>query len=123
MSVLQVILPVGLASFFDESGFASPSPHERRRYARLKIRKCVDIDFLGVGGKPPRHSGKALTSDLSKEGVGILYHEQVFPEERFKIRIGEQIITALVMRCRKLGPNCYEVGAIIQETEMVDLGD
>jgi hypothetical protein len=123
MSELQVILPAELEPFFEESGFAAPTHHERRQYARLKVRQRVKIEFLGVDDGPSERtdpSGWALTKDMSKNGVGILYHEQVFPEESFRIVLAGRRITALVVRCRRIGDSCYEVGAVISKVENLD---
>lgn len=124
MPELRVVLPAELNSFFDESGYSAPAHYERRRHVRLKVRGKVAIEFIGFGTKPTRRSpriGQALSKDLSPSSVCVLYHEQVFPEERFRIIIAGRRLTAIAVRCRKLGPLCFEVGAEILTNE--ELGD
>jgi hypothetical protein len=51
------------------------------------------------------------TKDVSREGIGLYAAEQLFPCERMKIWLpGQELQRIRVVRCRKLGECCFEVG-------------
>ncbi len=54
---------------------------------------------------------RILLQNISRCGTGFLHSEQLFPEEEALIVFpnGSQRIVK-VMRCRRLGPKCFEVG-------------
>ena len=58
-------------------------------------------------------AGTVLVKDLSKSGIGILYHRQIFPGERFDILVLGRTIDVTAVRCRRIDALCYETGAII----------
>lgn len=61
----------------------------------------------------PHATRQVIVRDLSRTGVGILTSCQWFPEELGKLQfaIGEMVVK--VMRARRLGPRCFEIGARI----------
>jgi hypothetical protein len=117
---LKVILPEELRSFYSERGYLATKPHEERRYARLNVRSLGNIRF----SRQPlsqqidliasdEGQGTVLVKDLSRTGIAILYHRQIFPGERFDIIVHVRAIDATAVRCRRIGTQCYEVGATI----------
>ena len=50
-------------------------------------------------------------------GIGILFHEQIFPEEKFDISFQGRIIHVIAVRCRRLCDACYEIGGRIESLE------
>ncbi len=58
-----------------------------------------------------RQNSHVVVKDLSRTGVGIYYHEQLFPLEKIQVELQHRRLTAIVVRCRYLGPKCFEVGA------------
>lgn len=124
---LEVILPEDLKSFFYESGYLPSTAEEARCNARLRVRSVGDIllthtpPVLRDGlTKRTKRSSKTLIKDLSRSGIGILYHEQIFPEERFQIRFQGRLINSIAVRCRRLGVQCYEVGGRIVSLETIE---
>ncbi|MDX1927921.1 MAG: PilZ domain-containing protein [Pirellulaceae bacterium] len=117
---LKVVLPQELRSFYAERGYLSSKPHEDRRYARLNVRTHAHIRFfpppalLEVGPVASDHQqGTVLVKDLSKTGIAILYHRQIFPGERFDVLLHGRAIDATAVRCRRVGRLCYETGAVV----------
>ena len=55
---------------------------------------------------------RILLRNISRCGTGFLHSEQLFPDEEAVIVFpnGSQRIIK-VMRCRRLGPKCFEVGS------------
>lgn len=117
---LKVILPEELDRFYNESGYLAPAPHEERRHARLNVRTRCRIRFFSEnhrllldGIAADENEGMALVKDLSRTGIAILYHRQIFPGERFEVLVHRRTIEATAVRCRRIGPLCFETGAII----------
>ena len=117
---LKVILPPELRTFYAERGYLCTNPHEDRRFARLNVRSQAHIRFF----PPPalleaspiandQHQGTALVKDLSRTGIAILYHRQIFPGERFDVLLHGRAIDATAVRCRRVGAHCYETGAVV----------
>ena len=95
-------------------------PHEDRSNARLNVRSkglicffptlpSLECDIIASDVR----QGTVLVKDISKTGIAILYHRQIFPYERFEIFLHGRAIDATCVRCRRIGPKCYETGAVI----------
>ncbi len=124
---LEVILPEDLKAFFYETGYLPTTAEEARCNARLRVRGVGDLllthtpPVLRDGlSKRTKRTGKTLIKDLSRSGIGILYHEQIFPEELFQIRFQGRLINSIAVRCRRLGVQCYEVGGRIVSLETIE---
>jgi len=116
---LKVVLPEELQRFYAERGYLAAMPHEDRTNARLHVRsqgyirfsptlETLNCDIIASDTR----QGTMLLKDISKSGVAILYHRQIFPYERFEIILYGRVIDATAVRCRRIGPKCYETGAI-----------
>jgi hypothetical protein len=117
---LRVVLPKELERFYAESGYSPTSVFENRCNSRLRVRTEVPIWFEGIPDGIRRFisrssgtTGRALLKDLSKTGLAILYHEQMFPEEQFQLQFRNRLFDVTVVRCRRIAPACYEVGGAI----------
>lgn len=113
---LQVILPACLNSFFAERGYLMSTPNEERSHARLNVRCEGYIRIHVADAMTVLHSvthGTVLVKDLSKSGVALLYHKQIFPGESFDVLFHGRIISATAVRCRRIDVRCYEIGAAI----------
>lgn len=116
---LRVKLPADMRDFFNEAGYVSTVLNEQRTSARLRVR-CEAV--IHSTYTPPfmnrvEKRARVLVKDLSKCGIGILHHQQMFPTERFCIELHERRLHVTVVRCRKLGDSCFEVGASIEAIE------
>ncbi|HBE68382.1 MAG TPA: hypothetical protein DDW52_09565 [Planctomycetaceae bacterium] len=120
----RVVLPDEMRStFFDVKGYLPTTAYEARRQARLSVRREAKIEFEDLpSGAIKDLDGEhyALVKDFSRGGISILYHQQLFPEDRFVVFFQSGAVTASAVRCRKLGPSCYEIGAQIVCTELND---
>lgn len=58
-------------------------------------------------------TSQVIVRDISKTGVGILTSTQWFPEQVGKLEFAVGEMTVKVMRSRRIGPRCFEVGARI----------
>ncbi len=129
-SELKVILPDHLKSFFGEQGYSPTTAEEQRSRARLRVRCATEIRFIhnppALDTDGPLRSSqveRALVKDLSRGGIGILYHEQIFPNEKFEIDLQGRVITAVAVRCKKISPSCFETGAKILATKSDSTSD
>jgi hypothetical protein len=126
-SSLLVQLPENLKSFYEEHGYLPPSTFENRSNARLRVRSEGSIRFINApnglrGGHEfrPAEMGRVLIKDLSRTGIGIIYHEQIFPEEQFQIIFQQRQLDVLAVRCRRLNEACYEIGGQVLATQVLE---
>jgi hypothetical protein len=121
---LKVILPEELQRFYAERGYLATLPQEERTNARLNVRCQGHIRFFPTMPSlicdiiaSDTGQGTMLVKDISRAGIAILYHRQIFPYERFEIFLHGRMIDATAVRCRRIGPKCYETGAIINSID------
>lgn len=121
---LQVQIPDDLLkNFFNETGYVSTTVEEQRARARLRVRLTAKISFANFPNRyQESEDAEMLTivKDLSRTGIAILYHQQIFPEDVFRVFFLGRVVTCVAVRCRKLGPQCYETGARVFETVVID---
>jgi hypothetical protein len=124
---LRVILPEELQRFYTERGYLATLPQEERTNARLNVRSQGHIRFFPIMPSlncdiiaSDTGQGTMLVKDISRTGIAILYHRQIFPSERFEIFLHGRVIDATAVRCRRIGPKCYETGAIINSIDRED---
>ena len=129
-NLLKVVLPEEWKRFFAETGYAPTTAQENRCNSRLRVRAEVPVWFHstpdGMGDSIVRALGtpeKALMKDISRTGIAILYHEQVFPEERLCIQFQNRLFEVTVVRCRRISKACYEVGSVIDSLTSLDSED
>ena len=76
--------------------------------------QAVRADLRSSQNAPQIHT---VVKDISRTGVGIYFHEQMFPLEQFDLEFQKRLIKCLVVRCRYLGPCCFEVGAKVLKVQ------
>jgi hypothetical protein len=116
-TVLQVQLPSHWVNFFAESGYLETVYGEQRRNTRLRVRceTIMECDFVPAFVCRPWRHAKVLLKDLSKTGLGLLCHTQMFPGETFWVQLHDRRLHVRVVRCRKIAPLCFEVGGIVTQ--------
>ena len=116
---LRVRLPASMARFFSETGYMPTAFIEKRSHARMRVRCESMITSVSAPAFVKREfvATRVLVKDLSRGGVGVLSHQQMWPTETFFIELNNRRLRARVVRCRKLGESCYEVGAIVSAIE------
>lgn len=116
---LRVQLPSELKNFFSESGYVHTIVGEQRASARLRVRceAAIESTYTPPFMKRDEKRARVLVKDLSRHGIAVLYHQQMFPTERFSIELHERRLHVMVVRCRKLGDSCFEIGATIEAVE------
>lgn len=116
---LRVQLPPEMSNFFKETGYISTIVGEQRSCARLRVRREAVIETTYTPPFLVRFDKRArvLVKDMSRTGIGILAHQQMYPTERFWVELSDRRVHVTVVRCRKLGGACFEVGATIEAVE------
>lgn len=109
----SIELPPRLADFFSVRGDSQTTVQEERKHIRIRARaKCPgffestlpslnrNVTFIPI-----------YTSDFSRGGCGFLSSIQIFPTERLRLILPTFWLQLQIVRCRKLGVNCYEIGS------------
>lgn len=114
-------LPAGWDDFFDKSGPAAGAYDEQRQYPRVNCRGHAALRYRQTIPALPRPAvwHKVYTKDVSRCGMGFLHSEPLYPRERMTIILPDASCRTIeVVRCRRLGAACYEVGALyVAETK------
>ena len=117
---LLVELPSCLKNFFNEGGFAQSSYDERRSNVRRKVRKeAILVTDHTFAFHLCERISRTLVKDVSLRGIGLLCHQQYWPTEEFWVLLDGVKRHCRVVRCLKLGPNCYEVGAVVDRVDQL----
>ncbi|MGN6137036.1 MAG: hypothetical protein ACTHOU_21340 [Aureliella sp.] len=116
---LLVRLPPEMAGFFREAGYAPTTHSEKRCNARVRVRceSVITSLFLPPFVRRGQTAARVLVKDLSRTGISILAHQQMWPTETFALELHRRRLSARVVRCRKIADYCYEVGAVIFDIE------
>ncbi len=116
---LLIRLPDELHNFFGETGYSFSFPDEHRSAARLKVRSEAILrgTKLPVFLRRPQRLARVFVKDLSRTGVGILAHEQIWPAEEFMLDFCGRKLVVRAVRCRKLCDRCFDVGGIVLSVE------
>ena len=111
----KIVLPASLAAFFSEPGYCDSTFFEDRKLLRLRIR-CKAV--MAIEYSPPSIPRKVpqaivFVKDISKQGIGIISHQQIWPEEKLLICFHGRRVRATTSRCRRIAEFCWEVGGEI----------
>jgi hypothetical protein len=103
-----------LDEFLAKRGLVPSQINDRRRYARMYYRRPSQLALDGNLPAFPRDDLvlKTYSCDISRSGVAFLSDRELYPNETVRLVIdplGEKRLC--VVRCRRLGPRCFEVGS------------
>ena len=119
----EIELPDTWHDFFEKTGVLAGAYAEGRRFARNRFRGCAAIRHAQTfpSLRRPATWHKVYTKDISRCGLGFLHSQQLFPRECMHIFLPEGTRrTVEVVRCRRLGRRCFDIGARFAE-EFPDL--
>ena len=120
---LDFILPPRVREDLQRKGIGAAMHDDNRESPRFRTNgpAIFTWDSSPAAINNPRVARQVIVRDLSKTGIGILTSCQWFPQEVGKLQfaIGDMVVK--VMRARRLGPRCFEIGArIIRYTRYQD---
>src|SRR4051794_40702223 len=96
--------------FFDKRGPLPLSLEEVRQFPRFYFRLETEaVIYPLFPAEKPRHS-TVLTCDLSRSGLKIKHHTQLFPGQQIDLMLGDQPRRVEVVWCRRQKYRDYEIG-------------
>jgi len=114
----HVHLPWPLDRFLAKQGHPVPCKDDRRRFARLYYRRplVLELDTSLQAFIRPHERIDTYSCDLSRDGMAFLSPCELYPRETVTLAFSaSDRATWMVVRCRRLGPECFEVGARASE--------
>jgi hypothetical protein len=98
-------------------GITSTNPFELRGAARFRCNGTGVVLALPESFTMPgqERSSLVIIRDISRKGVGLVSHQQWYPEQLVELRLQEATMQTKIARVRRLGPLCYEVGLMIMK--------
>jgi len=110
----RVVIPPGWKRDSARRGEMPAAYHnDTRRFVRVP---CLASAVLEVESTlpyfprdPELHS--ILMKDISRQGVGFLHHQQLFPRERVQLLLPNGKLSYVVCRCLRHNERCFEIGA------------
>jgi hypothetical protein len=106
---LPVRAPDPIGGDFDGS-HEPPQSFEKRKFVRLRCQGRAilerELEHLAV-----------YVVDLSRTGIGIISPVQLFPSELVELATPDRRLPLRVVRCIRLGPDCYHCGCRFQRRE------
>ncbi len=110
----ELQMPNSPEEYFAVSGAMPLIENDQRRYVRKHIRVTAAIQYrrsLPALLRPAQWH-KVLTRDLSRSGIAFLHSQQVFPMEQLLLVLPDCKPRCIeIVRCRRLGDSCYQIGA------------
>ena len=98
-------------------GVAPPLADEVRiapRYRLFRRAALVVTDPLPAVSRAPDKL-QAWVFNRSRQALGLLFHEQLYPDERLHLEMFTDEVDGFVVRCRRFVPGCFEVGVILDK--------
>lgn len=93
---------------------AVPTENDQRRFRRQRVFCAAALRLAPTLQALPRavEWHKIVVRDVGRGGVGFLHSQQLYPSERLQMVFPDLRTHYIeVVRCRKLGDHCFEVGA------------
>jgi hypothetical protein len=113
----QIAIPRSIQQRFAQRGPCQPLLDDRRRFVRFlcpaRILVEIGTTFEAIIREPHCYCG--LLSDVSREGVGFLHVQQLYPGEAATVWLSTGKLSCRVVRCRKYNNQCYEIGVVFDD--------
>jgi len=93
--------------------------NDQRRFRRQRVFCAAALQHTSTLKALPRADEwhKVVIRDVGRGGVGFLHSQQLYPSERLRLVFPDLKTHYIeVVRCRKLGDQCFEVGAQFVKT-------
>lgn len=115
----RVKIPSGTAPKTDKRSKAFATPDERRRYQRVYCGgydNRIGLEYQSTLPKLPREPSwhRVYVANVSRDGVAFLHSEPLYPREQMRLLLHDgHIVSVEIIDCRRIGTNCFEIGAHI----------
>jgi len=110
----RVLIPPGWKRTAGRHGDRPTAVHDDlRRFARAACSASAVIEVEPTLPAFPREADLhvILMKDLSRQGVGFLHCEQLFPGECLHLLLPNGSLRYVVRRCLRHNERCFEIGA------------
>lgn len=110
----DVELPAVWENFFEQSGVMPTFDGDGRRFPRFYARRQAALEHRPtLPAKPRARTWRGVyLKNVSRQGLGFLHSEQLFPSERMRIMLSDDLLREIeVIHCRRIRRRCYEIGA------------
>jgi hypothetical protein len=111
----KIELPSSWSDFFDRRGRLRGALEDKRRFPRIYLRASAAVQYRQSFPALPRPETwhKVYTKDVSRTGLGFLHSEPLYPMEQLCLVLPDGCCRRIeVVRCRRIGPRCFEIGAV-----------
>jgi hypothetical protein len=97
-----------------------PPPLVVTDYRRFARRYCkVPARLFVIEAWDPNFGAKrqfdVVARNISRSGICFVFFRQLYPDDQITLTFGDLLRHYRVARCRRLGSNCYEIGASISD--------
>jgi len=108
----RIQLPPDWDKFFKEAGICTSVAGDERSNVRMRIRTHAALHYETALPSVPRGAETVgvYIGDFSRRGCGLISPVQMYPEEIVRVVLATFWIRLKVVRARRIGPSCYEVG-------------
>jgi hypothetical protein len=116
---MKIQLTPDLKKSLEERGTDDPNLYEARGAARFRCNATATAKLLHSPLSAPNQEIDSLVivRNLSRSGVGLICHQQWFPDQAIEVTFGAGKIQGRIARARRIAPSCYEVGFEIGKFE------
>jgi hypothetical protein len=116
LAELKIELPEDLRRTLEhERGSTDPNFYEERSTTRFR---CYSQGMAHLTNSPFECEGfeadsVVIVRNLSRTGLGLISHQQWFPEQEVRVELPNATIWGRVARVRRIAVRCYEIGVVI----------
>ena len=109
---LTLAIPPQIQLELQQRGPISTCDEDVRVATRFRCRGPAILEWMeSPSGLPLQfQTSQVIVRNLSRTGFSVLADRQWFPEQIVKIYFSTAIVTARVVRARRLGSRCYDIG-------------
>jgi hypothetical protein len=109
---IDFVLPLRILEDLHRKGVAGTVHGDSRVAPRFRTNGPAILSWISSprAMQQPQPTRQVIVRDLSKTGVGII---EWYPEQIGRLQFGMGEMTIRVMRSRRIGSRCYEIGARI----------
>jgi hypothetical protein len=113
----QIELPADWSNYFNETGDYGTYANDQRQNRRVKVRTLAVLHYERQLPSVPREPALVgvYTRDFSRRGCGFLCPHQIYPQETVRLILPTFWIRLEIMRARRIGPSCFEIGGELLE--------
>lgn len=116
---IDFVVPDRVRAEMQRNGMANTVSGDCRGAPRFRTQGPAILSWIRSPEalQKPQATRQVIIRDISKNGVGLLTSTEWFPEQiaRLQFAVGEMEIK--IMRARRVGPGCFEVGARVLRFE------